>query len=109
MAYDKNLAQRVRERLRKRRGVSEMERFGGIGFLIQGNMACGVLGKELLVRVGPAKHEEALGSRNTMPFAISGRPAKGWVLVTPAGTKAEVDLERWVEMGVRFVRSLPAK
>lgn len=109
MAYDKALAQRVRKLLSRRREVSEMEKFGGIGFLIRGNMACGVLGKELLVRVGPAKHEEALGSRGAKPFAISGRPAKGWVLIAPSGTRAEADLKKWVGLGVRFARSLPGK
>ena len=109
MAYDKSLAQRTREILRRKRDVSEKEQFGGIGFLIRGNMACGVLGKELLVRVGPANHEEALRNKSAKPFAISGRPSKGWVLVTTSGTKADADLEKWVEVGVKFARSLPAK
>ena len=109
MTYDKTLAQRIRAILRRKRDVSEMEQFGGIGFLIRGNMACGVLGKELLVRVGPANHEEALRNKSAKPFAISGRPSKGWVLARASGLKADADLEKWVELGVKFARSLPAK
>jgi TfoX/Sxy family transcriptional regulator of competence genes len=109
LAYDKILAQRVRDTLRQRREVTEKELFGGIGFMIRGNMACGVLGNGLLVRVGPAKQEEALRDHNAKEFAIAGRPSKGWVLVARSGTKTDTDLRKWVELGVAFAKSLPAK
>jgi TfoX/Sxy family transcriptional regulator of competence genes len=109
MTYDETLAARVRELLRGRRSVAEKEQFGGIGFMIGGNMAVGVLGKDLLVRVGPEKHEAAMQSKHARPFSLTGRPARGWVLVGPAGLASKTNLAKWAELGVTFAKTLPRK
>ena len=110
MSYDKALADRIRKALGRRASLSEREMFGGVGFLIRGNMACGVHDRELIVRVGPAAHDAALKEAHVRPFDLSaGRPARGWVLVRPAGLKTAAQLKRWVERGVAFARSLPEK
>jgi TfoX/Sxy family transcriptional regulator of competence genes len=110
MAYDKTLADRIRKTLRRQSSLTEKEMFGGVGFLIRGNMACGVHQREMIVRVGPAAHEAALREAHVRPFDLSaGRPARGWVLVKPAGVKTPSELKKWVERGVAFARSLPAK
>ena len=110
MPYDKVLADRIRKALGRRPSLSEKEMFGGIGFLIRGNMACGVHGREMIVRVGPAAHAETLREAYVRPFDLSGgRPAKGWVLVKPAGVKSPAALKKWVDRGAAFAKSLPAK
>jgi hypothetical protein len=109
MAYDEELAERVRELLGLHGEVSERRMFGGVGFLVAGNMACGVIGDDLIVRVGPDQAEQALRDPNAREFDFTGRPMKGWVYVTPAGTSADDDLEGWVEAGAGFASSLPEK
>lgn len=109
MAYDEELASRVRTVLGATSGVVEKRMFGGTSFLVQGNMACGVLKDELIVRVGPDAHEEALARPHTRLFDITGKPMKGWVLVAGEGYASEGDLRGWVRQGVEFAMSLPAK
>jgi TfoX/Sxy family transcriptional regulator of competence genes len=109
MAYDLALAQRVRELIKPSKEVTEREQFGGVAFLLGGNVACGVLGDELLVRVGPERHEEAMKSKGAKPFSLTGRPSKGWILVGQAGLKPPANLRKWVEMGLDFAKTLPAK
>lgn len=109
MAYDPVLAKRVRTLVRPVRGMTEREQFGGVAFLLRGNVACGVLGADLLVRVGPARHEEAMAQKQVVPFALTGKPSRGWVLVHPAGLKSEASLKKWVGMGIDFARTLPGK
>jgi TfoX/Sxy family transcriptional regulator of competence genes len=109
MAYDQSLAQRIRAELNKLPDLQEKKMFGGVGFLVQGNMACGVHGEELIVRVGPQRYDEALSQPHTRPFDMTGRPMSGWVMVTPEGYETESDLRSWVRQGVEFARSLPAK
>ena len=109
MAYDEKLAARVREVLAGRSGLIEKKMFGGIGYLLDGNMACGVHGESLIVRVGPEDYQEALDQPNVGFFDITGRPMTGWVMVGPAGTQDEKSLERWVELGAAYALSLPAK
>lgn len=110
MAYDKNLAERVLQALGHQPSLTEKEMFGGIGFLIRGNMACGVYGRELIVRVGPAGHDAAMQEPHVRPFDLSGgKPPRGWLLVKPSGLKTPAQLRRWVERGVEFAGSLPAK
>jgi TfoX/Sxy family transcriptional regulator of competence genes len=109
MAYDEGLAQRVREVLDDAPGLVEKRMFGGVGFMLQGNMACGVNGQDLIVRVGPDRYTEALAQPHAREFDLTGRPMKGWVTVTPDGYEADEDLERWVQQGVAFAMSLPAK
>ena len=109
MAYDESLAARARDVLVGHPGFVEKKMFGGVGFMLKGNMACGVNGSELIVRVGPADYEGALGKPHTRPFDMTGRPMKGWVMVAPGGLKSDADLEGWVQQGVDFALSLPAK
>jgi hypothetical protein len=109
MAYDGKLADRLRVVLAPRPGLSERKQFGGVGFLINGNMACGVIGTDLLVRVGPDAHAQALKSRDARPFALTGRPSAGWILVRPSGVRTAASLKKWAELGVAFAKTLPAK
>lgn len=109
MAYDEALAQRVRAALDELPGLVEKKMFGGIGFMVRGNMACGVNKDDLIVRVGGDRYEEALSEPHVRPFDLTGRPMKGWVTVRPPGYKADSELRRWVQQGVGFALSLPAK
>jgi len=109
MAYDERLAQRVREAVEGIAGVEEKRMFGGVGFLVHGNMACGVLRDDMIVRVGPERHEAALAQPHTRLFDITGRAMRGWVMVGPDGHESEDALADWVAQGVAFARSLPAK
>ena len=109
MAYDADLAERVREQLAAEPAVTEKAMFGGLAFLLQGNMAVGLSGEELMVRVGPDASDAALARPHTRPFDMTGRPMKGWILVERAGIETEPELNRWVRQGVAFARSLPPK
>jgi TfoX/Sxy family transcriptional regulator of competence genes len=110
MAYDENLAQRLREILLGSPNLSEMKMFGGIAFLINGNMACGVTQNDLIVRVGPEASEQAFAAPHTRPFAMTSRaPMSGWVQVEPAGFATDEDLQGWVRQGLRYAASLPPK
>ena len=109
MAYDEDLATRVRSILEGRPDLVEMKMFGGVGFLLRGNMACGVHGPNLIVRVGPDNYERALAIPVTQEFDITGRPMKGWVSVIPQGIALDEDLRVWVQQGVQFALTLPAK
>lgn len=109
MAYDEGLAQRLREQLVEDPGLTEREMFGGIGFMLDGNMAVGVLGDELLVRVGPQGHDQAMADPYTRVFDFTGRPMKGWAVVAADGYADDDALGEWVAKGVAFARSLPPK
>lgn len=109
MAYDEGLAQRVREALEEESPFSEKKMFGGVCFLVKGNMACGILGDALIVRVGPQRYAEALKAPAARPFDITGRAMKGWVMVSSEGHAADRDLTAWVQRGLEFARSLPPK
>ena len=109
MAYDEGLATRVREALTTAVGVTEKKMFGGVGFMLGGNMACGVLGDELVVRVGPEAYSTALARPAARPFDFTGRPMAGWVLVGSEGIAEDHELEDWVAAGVAFAGTLPAK
>jgi hypothetical protein len=109
MAYDENLADRVRTQLAGVDGVVEKAMFGGLAFLVAGNMAVGVAGDDLMVRVGPAAGDDALARPHTRVFDMTGRPMRGWILVAPEGVAGDRELAGWVERGVAFARSLPPK
>jgi TfoX/Sxy family transcriptional regulator of competence genes len=89
--------------------LEEKKMFGGVGFLIRGNMAVGVHGQDLIVRVGRERYEEALSHPHARLFDISGKPSVGWVLVAPDGFAVESDLRQWIKQGAEFAQSLPAK
>jgi TfoX/Sxy family transcriptional regulator of competence genes len=109
MPYDTLLATRIRAALGSLPGLEEKKMFGGVGFLIKGNMACGVHKNEMIVRVGPEKSAEALARPHTHVFDMTGRPMAGWVMVAPQGCATESQLKAWVDQGLAFARSLPAK
>jgi TfoX/Sxy family transcriptional regulator of competence genes len=109
MAYDEDLAQRIRNSLDPVPGLVEKKMFGGVGFMVQGNMACGVHKDMLMVRVGPDRYEEMMKLPYTKPFDMTGRPMKGWLLVEPEGMENEADLKDWLNQGVAFALSLPPK
>ncbi len=109
MAYDEDLANRVRERLANEDAVTEKAMFGGLAFLLAGNMAVGLNKDDLMVRVGPEASDAALAEPHVRVFDMTGRPMKGWVLVAPEGTRSDADLAAWVRRGVDFARSLSPK
>ncbi|WP_226645438.1 TfoX/Sxy family protein [Microbulbifer variabilis] len=107
MAYNETLAEKVRNLLQGSQGLSEKQMFGGLAFMLNGNMACGVVGEELMVRVGPDNYQDALAERYTRPMDFTGRPLKGMVYVEEDAV--EQDLDQWVNRGVEFAGSLPPK
>jgi len=109
MAYDAKLALRVRKIFEDKAGFDEKKMFGGICYLLNGNMACGILNDDLIVRVGPKEYENALKLPNARKFDITGRPMKGWVMVSSKGHDSEAYLLEWVRRGVNFALSLPPK
>ncbi len=109
MAYDQQLAEHIRKLLARQDGVSEKKMFGGISFLLRGNMCCGVVGDDLVVRVGPDGYEDALAQPHARPMDFTGRPLKGLVYVGPGGSSGDDALRAWVKRGVDFAASLPPK
>ena len=109
MPYDEMLVERVRGVLKGKRNVMERKMFGGLTFMLQGNMCCGVAGDRLMVRVGAEKYDEALAQKHAQLMDFTGRPMKGMVFVEPAGLASTKDLKGWVQRGVDFALSLPAK
>jgi TfoX/Sxy family transcriptional regulator of competence genes len=109
MAYSESLAQRVRAALAGRKGIEEKKMFGGVGFLLAGNMCVGVWKASLIVRLGPEQAEAALSQPHVVPFDITGRPMKGWALVEPDGVETDRQLADWVGRALAFVQTLPAK
>jgi TfoX/Sxy family transcriptional regulator of competence genes len=109
MAYDEGLAQRIQDSLQETPGLVEKKMFGGIGYMLHGNMACGVNQDTLIVRVGPDRYEEALSRPHTKVFDMTGRPMRGWIVVTPEGIEEDDKLEQWIQQGVDFALSLPPK
>ena len=109
MAYDEGLATRVRDQLGDQPGLAETKMFGGLAFLLDGNMACGVRGHDLIVRVAADAAEAALREPGTRPFDLTGRPMKGWLLVDAGGHAEGDDLRRWVDRGLAYATSLPPK
>lgn len=108
MAYNVKLAERIRVEFGEIPFV-EKKMFGGVGFLIHGNMACGVHKENMIVRVDPDKHEELLKKKHTRVFDITGRAMRGWLMVEPEGCKTAKQLSAWVKEGVEFALTLPAK
>jgi TfoX/Sxy family transcriptional regulator of competence genes len=108
--YDEDLANRVREQLADVGPVTEKRMFGGLAFLVGGNMAVSVSRDDLLVRVGPEATDDALAREHVRPFEMGGgRRPKGWVKVAPEGLRTQRQLAPWVKRGVAFAQSLPPK
>ena len=109
MSYDPEAAERVRQLLAGRDGVVEKKMVGGLSFLVNGNMCCGITGTALMVRVGAEGREQALGEPHVRPMQFGGRAMSGFIRVEPAGFAADDALASWVQRGLDFVSGLPAK
>ena len=109
MAYNEKLAQRIRERLINLPAYMERKMFGGVCFLLHGNMACGILNDDVIVRVGKDAYESTLALPHTKKFDITGRTMTGWVMVSPQGHGSDQQLDAWLQRGVDFAASLPHK
>jgi TfoX/Sxy family transcriptional regulator of competence genes len=109
MAFNEGLAERVRQGLARRKSIEEKKMFGGIGFLLNGNMLVGVWKDSLIVRLDPDDYDDALLEPHVKEFDITGRPMKGWVLVAAAGVESDEELRTWIGRAVKFVGTLPAK
>ena len=109
MAYSKALADEIRARIGEHPGLTERQMFGGIAFMLNGNMAVGVSGDELIVRVGKDAHDEAMTLPGARLFDMSARPMRGWILVAPEGIASDADLDAWINRGVAWAETLPPK
>jgi hypothetical protein len=109
MAYDERIAARIRRVVANRRDVEELRMFGGLCFMVRGHMACGIVGDDLMVRVGPASYDEALAEPHVREMDFTGKPLRGMVYVDRNGTSGEAGLGRWVGRGVEHALSLPPK
>ena len=110
MAYDEALAERIRALLQSESGLTEKKMFGGLTFLIGGNMAVAASGQGgVLVRVHPARSDSLVETTNARPMEMRGRQLQGWLRVDTEDVPAERELAKWVELGAAYARSLPAK
>jgi TfoX/Sxy family transcriptional regulator of competence genes len=109
MPFDEQLAARIRTHLGQRSGLSEKKMFGGIAFLVKGNMCCGVHRESLIVRLDRSETDRALSEPHTRVFDLTGRPMKGWILVEAAGLRTAAQLRTWVDRAAKYAGSLPAK
>lgn len=109
MAFDERFAQRLRGLFDPAIPVTEKRMFGGIAFLVRGNMCAGVVGSDLMLRVGADAYAECLRLPNARPMDFTGKPMKGFIYVTGTGKLSDAELRTWLERGLRFVATLPAK
>src|SRR6266403_1884429 len=109
MAFDEFLAQRIRDALSRKKNIEEKKMFGGICFLLNGNMLVGVWKDSLIVRLGADQGEDALLEAHVKAFDITGKPMKNWILVEPKGVEDDDRLKDWIRRAVKFVGKLPAK
>lgn len=109
MVYSASLAERIRGIVARRPGLAEKKMFGGVVFLLSGNMLVGVWKNSLIARIGPDEYADALREPYVGEFDVTGRPMRGWVMVEPDGIENDEQLSRWIERATRFVRTLPEK
>ena len=109
MPYDEGLAERLRNTFASVDGVTERKMFGGIAFMVKGNMSCGIVKDTLMVRVGPDLYDEALGRSHAREMDFTGKAMKGFVYVSPEGFESDDDLNEWVQLSYQFVSELPPK
>jgi TfoX/Sxy family transcriptional regulator of competence genes len=109
MAFDEALADRLRVLLKRKKGIEEKKMFGGIGFLLNGNMIVGVWKQSLIARIDPESTEDALLEPHVRPMDITGKPMKGWLMIEPAGIETDDAVKDWVQRAQKFVGKLPKK
>ena len=106
MAYDEDLAERIRDALSGQKDITEKKMFGGLAFLLRGKMFCGIVKEDLMVRVGSERYDEALRKAHVRPMDFTGRPMSGYVFVGPAGCRTDAAVTAWVEWGAEFAAKL---
>lgn len=109
MAYDEGLAQRIREQLQEVPNVEEKKMFGGLCFMVQRHMCCGIVEDKLMARIGPDNYESLLQKNHAQKMDFTGKPMKGMIYVEPGGLQSERDLEFWVDRCLDFINTLPPK
>jgi TfoX/Sxy family transcriptional regulator of competence genes len=109
MTFNEITAEKIRKAMADTPDVSERNMFGGVSFMLQGNMCCGVIEDNLVVRVGPGAYDAVLREPHTRPMDFTGRPLRGFVYVDRAGYETPDALHGWIERGVSFVQTLPRK
>lgn len=109
MAYDVKFAARIRALVPPQQTIVEQTMFGGVGWMVNGNMAVGIWKESLVVRVGPDAYAACLNEPHVAEFDITGRPMRGWILVAPEAVASKKSLQRWLDLGLSFAASLPAK
>ncbi len=109
MAFDENLAARIRDALARKKNIEEKKMFGGVCFLLHGNMLVGVWKNSLIVRLGADSYEDALLEPHVKKMDITGKPMKGWIMVEPEGVEDDEQLKDWIQKAVKFVGKLPGK
>lgn len=109
MTYSELLASRIRDVFVGRRWITEKKMFGGVGFMLHGNMCVGIWQTSLIVRLSPEQAADALTKPHVVEFDITGRPMKGWVVVEAEGLETDQQLRTWIERAVEFVEGLPRK
>ena len=109
MPFSESLATRIRDTLARKKNIEEKKMFGGVGFMLNGNMLVGVWKDSLIVRLGPDEGNDALLEPHVREFDITGRPMKGWLLVGPEGVAEDDQLKDWIQRATKFVEMLPRK
>lgn len=109
MAYSEKLAARVGQKLGETEDLTERKMFGGLAFMVQGHMCCGIVGDELMVRVGPDAYDASLSQPHAREMDFTGRSLKGMVYIAAEGLENDSQLEDWVTRGLSFVSNLPPK
>ena len=109
MAFDESLAERIQHALARRKGIEAKKMFGGIGFLLNGNMCVGVWKTSLIIRLDPDEYDDALKEAFVKEFDITGKPMKGWLLVEQKGVEHDESLKDWIGRALNFVGKLPKK
>jgi TfoX/Sxy family transcriptional regulator of competence genes len=109
MAYDNDLAEKIRKAIDGQPGWTERKMFGGVAFLLRGNMCAGIVKDLLMVRVGTEEHDKALARPHVRPMDFAGRPMRGFVYVEPAGTKTVSQIAKWIELAVAAPKPVKKK
>jgi len=109
MAYDEKLAERLSSLVKGRKGFAEKKMFGGMAFMLNGNMCFGVHKDSLVIRTNEESANSSLKRKNVKPFDITGRPMKGWIMISKDGTKTKENLDKWTSLAIKFVKTLPKK
>jgi len=109
MPFDESFAARIRAALARKRNIEEKKMFGGVGFLLNGNMMIGVWKNSLIVRVGPDSYEDALLEPHVREFDITGKAMKGWIMVEREGVDEDKALTEWIKRATKFVKTLAKK